>query len=58
VEFFSADVGGEETGKLFAIGADQDAAVKAAIATIAPGEWKTFRDGEIARCRAMLPPFG
>lgn len=38
----------EETGKLFAIGADQDAAVKAAIASIAQGEWKTFRDGEIA----------
>jgi Transposase DDE domain group 1 len=38
----------EETGKLFAIGADQDAAVKAAIATIPQGEWKTFRDGEIA----------
>jgi hypothetical protein len=38
----------EETGKLFAIGADQDAAVKAAIAIIPQGEWKTFRDGEIA----------
>ena len=38
----------EETGKVFAIGADQDAAVKAAIAAIPEGEWKTFRDGEIA----------
>ena len=38
----------EETGKLFAIGADQDAAVKAVIATIPQGAWKTFRDGEIA----------
>jgi hypothetical protein len=38
----------EETGKLFAIGADQDAAVKAAIAAIAQGEWKRFGDGEIA----------
>ena len=39
---------GEETGKVFAIGADQDAAVKAAIANIREGEWKAFRDGEIA----------
>ena len=38
----------EETGKVFAIGADQDAAVKAAINAIAEGDWKTFRDGEIA----------
>lgn len=38
----------EETGKVFAIGADQDAAVKAAIADIPEGEWKAFRDGEIA----------
>lgn len=38
----------EETNKVFAIGADQDAAVKAAIAAIPEGEWKTFRDGEIA----------
>ena len=38
----------EKTGKIFAIGADQDAAVKAAIAAIPGGEWKTFRDGEIA----------
>ena len=37
-----------ETGKVFAIGADQDAAVKAAIANIPEGEWKAFRDGEIA----------
>ena len=38
----------EETGKVFAIGADLDAAVKAAIAAIPEAEWKTFRDGEIA----------
>ena len=38
----------EMTGKLFAIGADQDAAVKAAIAGIPESDWKTFRDGEIA----------
>ena len=38
----------EETHKVFAIGADQDAAVKAAIAAIPEGKWKTFRDGEIA----------
>jgi hypothetical protein len=38
----------EETGKLFAIGADQDAAVKAAIKAIPEGDWKAFRDGEIA----------
>ena len=38
----------EETHKVFAIGADQDAAVKAVIAAIPEGEWKTFRDGEIA----------
>ena len=38
----------EETDKVFAIGADQDAAVKTAIATIPEGEWKRFRDGEIA----------
>jgi hypothetical protein len=38
----------EETHKVFAIGADQDAAVKAAISVIPEGEWKTFRDGEIA----------
>ena len=38
----------EETGKVFAIGADQDAAVKAAIKAIPEGDWKTFRDGEIA----------
>lgn len=38
----------EETGKVFAIGADQDAAVKAAIAAIPEGDWKRFRDGEIA----------
>jgi hypothetical protein len=39
----------EETSKVFAIGADQDAAVKAAITAIPEGEWKKFRDGEIAR---------
>ncbi len=38
----------EVTGKLFPIGADQDAAVKAAIAGIPESDWKTFRDGEIA----------
>jgi hypothetical protein len=38
----------EVTSKLFAIGADQDAAVKAAIAGIPESDWKTFRDGEIA----------
>jgi hypothetical protein len=38
----------EETDKVFAIGADQDAAVKAAIAAIPESEWKPFRDGEIA----------
>jgi len=38
----------EKTGKVFAIGADQDAAVKAAIKAIPEGDWKTFRDGEIA----------
>jgi len=38
----------EETGKVFAIGADQDVAVKAAIKAISECEWKTFRDGEIA----------
>ncbi len=38
----------EATEKVFAIGADQDAAVKAVIATIAEDEWKPFRDGEIA----------
>jgi len=38
----------EESHKVFAIGADQDAAVKAVIAAIPEGDWKTFRDGEIA----------
>ena len=33
----------EVTGKVFAIGADQDAAVKAAIAGIPESDWKTFR---------------
>jgi hypothetical protein len=34
----------EVTAKVFAIGADQDAAVKAAIAGIPESDWKTFRD--------------
>ena len=38
----------EASGKQFAIGADQDAAVKAAIAAIPAHAWKAFRDGEIA----------
>ena len=38
----------EQTGKAFAIGADQDAAVKAAIAAIPENDWTKFRDGEIA----------
>jgi hypothetical protein len=38
----------EETGKVFAIGADQDVAVKAALKAISECEWKTFCDGEIA----------
>ncbi|MBU6298189.1 MAG: IS1380 family transposase [Alphaproteobacteria bacterium] len=38
----------DATGKVFAIGADQDAAVKAAIAAIPKSDWKKFRDGEIA----------
>ena len=38
----------EETGKVFAIGADHDAAVKAAIAAIPEHDWMKFRDGEIA----------
>ena len=38
----------EETGKVFAIGADRDAAVKAAIAAIPESAWKPFQDGEIA----------
>jgi hypothetical protein len=38
----------EASGKVFAIGADQDAAVKAAIAAIPEREWQKFRDGEIA----------
>jgi Transposase DDE domain group 1 len=38
----------EETGKVFAVGADLDAAVKAAIAAIPERDWKKFRDGEIA----------
>jgi hypothetical protein len=38
----------EETGKVFAIGADQDVAVKTAIAAIPESNWTRFRDGEIA----------
>jgi len=38
----------EATGKVFAIGADKDAAVMAAIKAIPEGDWKKFRDGEIA----------
>jgi hypothetical protein len=38
----------EATDKVYAIGADQDAAVKAAIAVIAEADWKPFRDGWIA----------
>ena len=38
----------EVTGKVFAIGADLDAAVKAAIAAIPDDAWRPFRDGEIA----------
>lgn len=37
-----------KTGKVFAIGADQDAAVKAAIKMIPESEWVSFRDGEIS----------
>ncbi len=37
----------EATGKGFAIGADLDAAVKAAIAAIPDDAWRPFRDGEI-----------
>jgi hypothetical protein len=38
----------EETGKVFAIGADQDVAVKTAIAAIPESNWTKYRDGEIA----------
>jgi hypothetical protein len=38
----------EKTGKVFAIGADQDVAVKTAIAAIPESNWTRFRDGEIA----------
>jgi hypothetical protein len=37
----------EETGKVFAIGADQDVAVKAAIAAIPGSGWRKFRHCEI-----------
>jgi hypothetical protein len=39
----------EKTSKVLVTGADQDAAVKTAIAAIPEGEWKKFRDGEIAK---------
>lgn len=38
----------EESDKVFAIGADQDVAVKAMIAAIPESGWKAYRDGEIA----------
>ena len=37
----------KETNTVFAIGANQDAAVKTAIVTIPECEWKKFRDVEI-----------
>ena len=37
-----------DTGKDFAVGADQDSAVKAAIRQIPESEWVAFQDGEIA----------
>jgi hypothetical protein len=38
----------EETSKVFAIGADQDAAVKAAIRAIPGSDWKPYQDGHAA----------
>lgn len=38
----------EDTGKVFAIGADQDSAVQAAIKQIPESAWVKFQDGEIA----------
>ncbi len=38
----------DKTGKVFALGADQDTAVKAAIKMIPEAEWISFRDGQIA----------
>ena len=38
----------EETGKVFAIGADQDVAVKAAIRAIPESGWTPYRDGHAA----------
>jgi hypothetical protein len=38
----------EETGKAFAIGADQDAAVKAAIRAIPENDWTPYQDGHTA----------
>jgi len=38
----------EETGKDFAIGADQDAAVKAAIRAIPENDWTPYQDGHTA----------
>jgi hypothetical protein len=38
----------DEAGNVFAIGADQDVAVKTAIAAIPESNWTRFRDGEMA----------
>ena len=38
----------EDTGKVFAIGADQDTAVKAAIRAIPESGWKPYQDGQVA----------
>lgn len=38
----------EKTGKVFAIGAKQDVAVKAAIRAIPESAWRLFHDGEVA----------
>ncbi len=38
----------EDTGKVFAIGADQDTAVKAAIRAIPESGWKPYQDGHVA----------
>lgn len=38
----------EQRGQTFAIGADRDAAVRAAIAAIPESDWRPYRDGEIA----------
>ena len=39
----------EETGKVFAIGADRDVAVKAAITAIPEGDWKCSATAKLAR---------